>query len=169
MNLLFTFIVLNVVNVILQTAKSICTVKCGKFMAAVANAAAYGLYTIVIIYTVCDLPLWQKVLIVAGANFIGVFVVKAIEQKLGKEKLWKVEMAIPHNKVKQIDTEKGTDCFSEISDFFDSRNIPYNWQDLGDWRIYNCYCQTKQQTAICQKIAKEMDGKISAYVCAPLT
>ena len=95
MNLLLVFVVLNVLNVILQTAKSIATVKCGKTVAAVANAVAYGLYTVVIIYTVCELPLWQKVLIVAGANFIGVYVVKAIEKKLEKEKLWKVEMAIP--------------------------------------------------------------------------
>ena len=52
MNLLILFIVLNIANVILQTAKSICTVKCGKLVAAIANAIAYGLYTVVIVYTV---------------------------------------------------------------------------------------------------------------------
>ena len=159
MNLLFTFIVLNVVNVILQTAKSICTVKCGKFMAAVANAAAYGLYTIVIIYTVCDLPLWQKVLIVAGANFIGVFVVKAIEQKLEKEKLWKVEMAIP---------KKYTNDIPLIHDCFKHDGIENNYTLIGSHYIFNCYCMTKMQTQTCINQAKEYNGKISAYVCAPL-
>ena len=49
MNLLATFIILNVVNVLIQTVKSICTVKCGKVVASIVNALAYGLYTYVVI------------------------------------------------------------------------------------------------------------------------
>ena len=45
--LLITFIVLSIVNVILQTVKSIVTVKCGKFSASIVNAVAFGLYTVV--------------------------------------------------------------------------------------------------------------------------
>lgn len=158
MNLLVLFIILNVINVVLQTAKSIATVKCGKTVAAIANAAAYGLYTIVIIYTVCDLPLWQKVLIVAGANFVGVFVVKWIEQKLEKEKLWKIEMAIPYgNSAEYIHVKLA-----------DVHNIPNNYQTIGKWHVFNCYCMTREQTTICQKLAKEFEGKISAYSSAPL-
>jgi len=41
--LILTFIILNIVNVILQTCKSLATVKCGKFGAALVNAVAYGL------------------------------------------------------------------------------------------------------------------------------
>lgn len=157
MNLLVLFIILNIANVIIQTVKSIATVKCGKLMAAVANAAAYGLYTIVLVYMVCDLPLWQKVLIVAGANFIGVFVVKWIEQKLEKEKLWKIEMAIP---------TKFNEKFV-YENLLDSR-ISCNYQYIGEWTIFNCYCYTKKETEFCKKICKEYNGKISAYVCAPL-
>ena len=158
MNLLLIFILLNVVNVILQTAKSIATVKCGKTVAAIANAVAYGLYTVVIVYTVCDLPLWEKILVVALANFVGVYIVKIFEQKLSKEKLWKIEMAIPYGnsaeyiRVKLADIDK----------------IPNNYQTIGKWHIFNCYCMTKEQTAKCQALAKEYNGKISAYCCAPL-
>ena len=49
MNLLTLFIILNIVNVIIQTVKSIATIKCGKYMAAFVNAVAYGLYTVVVI------------------------------------------------------------------------------------------------------------------------
>ena len=59
--LLIIFIALNIVNVIIQTVKSIATIKCGKTLAAIINAVAYGLYTVVVVYTVCDLPLWLKV------------------------------------------------------------------------------------------------------------
>ena len=81
MKLLIIFIVLNIFNVILQTVKSICTVKCGKTVAAIVNAVAFGLYTVVIVYTNADLPLIQKVLVVALSNLIGVYVVKWVEEK----------------------------------------------------------------------------------------
>ena len=45
MNLLLVFIILNIINVVLQTVKSLATVKCGKGVAAIVNALAYGLYT----------------------------------------------------------------------------------------------------------------------------
>ena len=94
MELLIIFIALNIVNVILQTVKSLATVKCGKVAAAIVNAVAYGLYTIVLVYTMCDLPLMWKASIVALCNFIGVYVVKLIEEKARKDKLWKVEATI---------------------------------------------------------------------------
>lgn len=159
MNLLLIFILLNIANVVLQTAKSICTVKCGKTVAAIANAVAYGLYTVVIVYTVCDLSLWLKIIVVALANFVGVYVVKAIEQKMEKEKLWKIEMAIP---IANHDAQ-------DIHHTLELREIPNNWITLGSWNIFNCYCMTKHQTEICQSIAKDLHGKISAYCCAPLT
>lgn len=158
MSLLLLFILLNIANVVLQTAKSICTVKCGKTVAALANAIAYGLYTVVIVYTVCDLSLWLKIIVVALANFVGVYVVKAIEQKMEKEKLWKIEMAIP---IANHDAQ-------DIHHTLELREIPNNWITLGSWNIFNCYCMTKHQTEICQSIAKDLHGKISAYQAAPL-
>ena len=47
--LLIIFIVLNIVNVVIQTVKSLATVKCGKTVAAIVNAVAYGLYTVVVV------------------------------------------------------------------------------------------------------------------------
>ena len=92
--LLIVFIVLNIFNVIIQTVKSIATVKCGKGAAALINAVAYGLYTIVTVYLLCDLDLWLKAVIVAVCNLIGVYVVKLLEEKARKDKLWKVEATV---------------------------------------------------------------------------
>ena len=71
MNLLITFIILNIVNVVIQTIKSLATVKCGKGVAAIVNAVAYGLYTIVTVYMLCELPLMWKASIVAFCNLVG--------------------------------------------------------------------------------------------------
>ena len=78
--LLILFIVLNAINVVIQTIKSLCTINCGKTVAALVNALAYGFYTVVVVYMVCDLPLLWKVLIVGACNFVGVFLVKRSEE-----------------------------------------------------------------------------------------
>lgn len=149
MNLLIIFIILNIVNVILQTVKSICTVKCGKFIAAAANALAYGLYTIVIIYTNCELALIAKVAIVALSNFIGVYVVKFIEDKLNKDKLWKFEITFPNYHLEKIN--------AYLNDYgiFHTSIIP-----IDDGKsIINCYCYSKFESDNIMKFVKDFELK----------
>ena len=72
---LLVFVLLNVANVIIQTVKSIATIKCGAWAAAIINAVAYGLYTIVVVYMTADgLGLFWKALIIGIANLVGVYV-----------------------------------------------------------------------------------------------
>lgn len=133
--LLIKFIILNIANVIIQTVKSIATIKCGKGVAALANAIAYGLYTIVVIYMVCELPLWQKVAIVGGANLVGVYIVKALEEKGKKSKLWKIEVtALRSDKLKIVEQAR-------------KLNVSYNFADINnDYVGFNFYCSTKEDT-----------------------
>lgn len=139
MNLLIVFTILNIINVVLQTIKSIATFEYGKTMAAIINAIAYGLYTIVLVYTVCDLPLMLKAAIVAICNFVGVWIVKYGEEKARKDKLWKVEATIaPENKDKVITDIAG--------------RIPYNYIDVNKYVIFNFYCATQEQSAFVKTI-----------------
>ena len=73
MKLLFQFIILNIVNVIMQTVKTMVTVKASKGVAAVVNAVAFGLYTVVTVYMMCELPLGTKAFILALCNLVGVY------------------------------------------------------------------------------------------------
>ena len=146
--LFLTFVVLNIVNVIIQTVKSICTVKCGKGVAALVNALAYGLYTIVTVYMLCDLDLWLKAGVVAICNLIGVYVVKWAEEKARKDKLWKVEMT-----VKNFNTVK-------LANALDDLEIPYNYIDnVGKYTIFNVYCSTQKQSATVRNIGEECRAK----------
>ena len=154
MNLLILFIALNIVNVIMQTIKSIATVKGGKMLASVVNAITYGLYTVVIIYTVCDLPLWQKVAIVALANFLGVYVVKYLEEKLRKDKLWKIEFTCP------------CEHTEAISKLLLNTHIPFsivNTQSLtaknNQYDIFCTYCATQVQSKAVAKVAQQYNCK----------
>ena len=136
MKLLMLFIVMNVLNVVIQTIKSICTIKCGKAVAAIVNALAYGLYTYIIVLTNCDLPLLAKCLIVASANFVGVYVVKFFEEKARKDKLWKVECTVPAHRGKSVIQTMDTKI----------PTIPYNYIDIGKYYIFNFYCETQTQS-----------------------
>ena len=150
-NLFWIFVVLNVVNVVIQTIKSIATIKCGKVPAAVINAVAYGLYTIVVVYTVCELPLWLKATVVAVANLVGVYVVKVLEEKARKDKLWKVEATLRSQNIEpQYD-----DCIIELKE----SNIPFNYIDANKYIIVNCYCATQKESAQVKTILDKYRAK----------
>jgi uncharacterized protein YebE (UPF0316 family) len=138
--LLLTFIILNILNVIIQTVKSIATVKCGKTAAAIINAVAYGLYTIVTVYMMCELELWLKALIVALANLVGVYVVKLLEEKARKDKLWKVEATIP------------TELAEKVKNDLKANHLPYNYIDIEKYFLFNVYCETQEQSNIAKVI-----------------
>lgn len=146
MELLITFIILNILNVIIQTVKSIATVKCGKVAAAVINAVAYGLYTVVTVYMMCELKLWLKALIVAVANLIGVYVVKLLEEKARKDKLWKVEATIPAKYANAV--------------HFDLKDIPHSYiEDVGNYTIFNFFCATQKDSAKVKEIINQYEAK----------
>lgn len=147
MELLLIFIALNIVNVILQTVKSLATVKCGKVAAAIVNAVAYGLYTIVLVYTMCDLPLMWKAGIVALCNFIGVYVVKLIEEKARKDKLWKVEMTLPPEHAEKVHA------------MLQLVGVPHNYINIEKYVLFNCYCATQAESARVKTIANDFEAK----------
>ena len=134
------------VNVILQTVKSLVTIKCTKGVAALINAIAYGLYTVVVVYTVCDLPLLVKALVVAVCNLIGVWVVKWAEEKSRKDKLWKIEVTIPTNHAEQVD--------------FDLRAIPHSYIKISPKHtLFNVYCDTQVESLKVKEIVKNYNAK----------
>jgi uncharacterized protein YebE (UPF0316 family) len=147
--LLLIFIGLNIFNVIIQTVKSLATVKCGKVIASLTNAVAYGLYTIVTIYMLCELPIWWKAGIVALCNLIGVFVVKWIEEKLRKDRLWKIEATVY------------AELTNRLHDELKKAEIPHNYiENIGKYTIFNVYCETQAESATAKKI---LDSNAAKY------
>lgn len=147
MNLLITFILLNIANVIIQTIKSIATIKCGKGIAAIVNAVAFGLYTIVTVYMMCELPLWWKAGIVALCNLVGVWVVKYFEEKARKDKLWKVEATIPAGQAPRMIEE----CCCQ--------DLDYNYVNINKYYLFNFYCPTQKESEAVRKLLKSYDAK----------
>ena len=134
MNLLLIFIGLSIINVVFSTIKSITTIKSSPLVASLVSAVYYGYYNVVLIYTVSDFPLWQKVLITALCNFVGVFIVKWIEAKRRKDRLWEVRATIP---------AEYTDSLHEALSL-----IPHNYiTNIGKYTIFNIYCATQKESS----------------------
>lgn len=145
---LLVFIVLNVLNVIIQTVKSIATIKCSAWVAASINAIAYGLYTIVVVYMNADgLGLMWKALIIGVANLLGVYVVKLLEAKSRKDKLWKVECTVARTKTSALDEELKT------------AQIPHNYVIVGSHTVFNCYCATQKESLAVKNILAKYNAK----------
>jgi hypothetical protein len=137
-----------VVNVVIQTVKSIATIKCGKWSAAIINAVAYGLYTIVLVYTVCELDLWLKATVVAVANLVGVYVVKVLEEKARKDKLWKIEATILRGHTE------------ELHSLLDKVDIPHNYlENVGKYTLFNIYCETQKESALAKELLDKYKAK----------
>lgn len=143
------FIIFNVLNVVIQTIKSIATIKCGKTVAAVVNAVAYGLYTyIVVLMTDDTIPLYFRVCAVAIANLIGVFVVKYFEEKGRKDKLWKVEATVYKSYTENLHK------------LLQLRHISHNYiEGVGQYVVFNIYCETQKQSQIAKILLEENNAK----------
>lgn len=147
MNIILLFALCTAVNVILSTIKSILTVKGGKFSASFINAITYGFYSYVIVLTSADgMPIWVKMAITAVCNFVGVYLVKWIEEKARKDKLWKVELTVPTKYTNTID--------------FDLHDVPHSYIELSDKHtLFNFYCATQKESAKVKAIANQYEAK----------
>ncbi len=147
-NLFIQFIIINIINVIIQTIKSLTTQKCGKLIAAITNAIAYGFYTIVVVYMVGDLQLWLKVITVGSCNFVGVFIVKWGEEILRKDKLWKVEATV------------ATDVTQELDELLSKIKIPCSYIELSNKHtVFNIYCATQKESATVKELIDRYNAK----------
>lgn len=149
MKLILLFVALNIVNVIIQTIKSLTTISSGKWVAGITNSIAYGFYTIVVVYTMCELPLWLKVAVVAFVNLFGVVFSKYLFEKFQKDKLWKVEVSVL--------SKYQDDVLNKIG------NIPFSYiENLGKYTLFNFYCATQKESKIVKDLCKDYGAKFFA-------
>jgi hypothetical protein len=152
MNAILIFALATIINVTLSTIRSICTIKCGKWLSALSNAVCYGFYPLIVMLTANGtVDIIINMCITAVANFVCVWLIKLVEEKARKDKMWKIEMAIPLADFETVQTK------------MKRTHIPFNYVYMGGWVMFNCYCETQVETAECVKLCKSVGGKISAY------
>lgn len=136
--MLWLFILCTFTNVVLSTVKSVMTIKGGKVSAAIWNALAFGLYSYIVVLTAtAPISTLGKVLVTVGCNLVGVYGVKLVEEKMRKDRLWKIEMTVKNDYGMVAAAMHGA---------LNEANIPNNYVEAGKYAIFNCYCATKADT-----------------------
>ena len=155
--LLITFIILSIINVIFSTVRSIVTIKGNKVTASFISGGYFAFYNIMLLYTVADFPMWQKCIITFVCNVIGVFIVKFIEEKSRKDKLWKVEATIPRAEA------------SRLINYLENSELSYNYVDINKYYLFNFYCPTQKESASVKELLDNFHAKYFVSECKTLT
>ena len=145
--LLITFIILSIINVIFSTVRSIVTIKGNKVTASFISGGYFAFYNIMLLYTVADFPMWQKCIITFVCNVIGVFIVKFIEEKSRKDKLWKVQATIPRAEA------------SRLINYLENSELSYNYIDINKYYLFNFYCPTQKESASVKELLENFHAK----------
>lgn len=145
--LLITFIILSIINVIFSTVRSIVTIKGNKVTASFISGGYFAFYNIMLLYTVADFPMWQKCIITFICNVIGVFIVKFIEEKSRKDKLWKVQATIPRAEA------------SRLINYLENSELSYNYIDINKYYLFNFYCPTQKESASVKELLDNFHAK----------
>lgn len=148
MKFLILFTVCTIANVTINTIRSLMTIKGDKWSAAFWNAICYGFYTYIIVLTAGDgLSTIVKMIITAIANFGCVFLIKYIEEKRRKIKLWKVELTVPKaNK-------------DDLHNDLKSANLSHYFIETHKWSVFNVFCETERDSEEAKKIANKYNAK----------
>lgn len=141
------FFIISLINVILSSTKSICTVRYGRSVNVLTNVIAYSFYTIVVKQT-ATLPLEITVLATAAANALGVWTSYAILDRIQKDRLWKIEVVLPNTYTDVVHDKL--------------KHISHTYVDAGPKTNFNFYCETKQETAEVLKLCRNYDGSFFA-------
>jgi hypothetical protein len=91
--------------------------------------------------------MWQKCLITFICNVIGVYVVKWVEEKLEKDKLWRIEVTIPNNQAGAVIAEAK------------NQDLSFNYIDINKYFLFNFYCPTQADSAEVKKLLNQYDAK----------
>ena len=148
MTFLITFIALSIINVVFSTIRSITTIKSGKTVASLISGGYFAFYNVMLIYTVAEFPMWQKCLITFICNVVGVWIVKFFEEKMRKDRLWKVETTVLYKDVESV-------C-----ELLNKTHISYNYiEGVGKYTIFNIFCATQKQSTAVKEILKTYNAK----------
>ena len=155
--MLVLFITLQLVNVILNTIKSIITIKGTKLSASIVSAITYGVYTIVVFYTASDeLSLFDKVWITMATNIIGVYISMVLLEKTKKDKLWEITATIRSNDSKDIE------YISYMLDFYEiGHNYFYLTNNQG--AVFHIYSKTQKESEQIKKLLDNYNAKYIAH------
>ena len=146
------FTICQLINVALNTAKTIIMHKEEKVSSAIINAITYGFYAIIVVMTASALPLWITIVISALTNLIGVYGSMWVLEKFKKDSVWEITATV-------IATKE--DIQEKIGDELFDNAIGYTCQETvgGAEYIFNIYSYSQKDSVIIKEILDRYNAK----------
>ena len=145
------FIVCQLINVALNTAKTIIMHKEEKISSSIINAITYGFYAIIVVMTASALDLWITILITAITNLIGVYGSMWLLEKFKKDSLW------------EITATTDREHLEEIREFLNLCNIPHNYNLIDNYEntkiVFRIYSENQKQSIETKYILDKCNAK----------
>lgn len=136
------FFLMQFINVILSTMKTVLTVKANVHIASLINTLTYTFYSGVV-KLLTDQPMIVVLATTFITNAIGVYLAFYILKKAKKDVLWKIEVTVP------------TEDSAEVH----ACEVPHNYIPVGKYTVFNFYCETQKESAIVKKIVNKHNAK----------
>ena len=142
------FFVLNLINVILGTMRSILTVKSTPFVSMVINTVSYTFYS-GIVKLVSGQNMAVVLITTALTNIIGVYVAQFILNKTKKDRLWRITATVKSNKSE------------DVANALEQYNISYDEQATigNEIAIFDIFSKTQDESALIKKLLVKNNAK----------
>ena len=148
------FTVCQLINVALNTAKTIIMHKEEKISSSIINAVTYGFYAIIVVMTASALPLWITIVISALTNLFGVYGSMWLLERFKKDSLWEIVATVGN-----LDNEK-----YYLIAMFSKEDVSYNCiatdNNPNDY-IFHIYSKSQKESAY---IKKQLDYCNAKYI-----
>ena len=147
------FFICQLINVALNTAKTIIMHKEEKVSSAIINAVTYGFYTVIIVMTASSLPLWITIIVTIITNLIGVYVSMLVLEKLKKDSVWEITATLCAREWTQ----------GWLKNYLNQENISFNaiQTNMIDEYVYHIYSYNQKES---RKIKKALDYVQAKYI-----
>lgn len=152
--IILIFTLIQLINVIISTLKSILTIKAGKLTASIINAVAYG-FNVIVVKQIAGIDnLWALVGVTVVTNCVGVYVSKFLLEKTEKTQLWRISASI-----------KTADC-PRILKMLDDNNIQFYCieTNLDSRQAVDIFSYDKKESAIIKSIFSNFDVKYTILI-----
>ena len=146
LKLIIIYFIFQTIYVILNTVKTILTIKSTKIVASIASAITYAVYVFVLIYTVADFSIWVKAGLTAVTNFIGTYISMFIVEKLRRDKLWEITATVTD--IDRRNNIMGTLAYCKIG-----FNVMQTSKD--NEYVFHIYSKTKDESLVIKKCLAE--------------
>lgn len=148
------FIILQIVNVILSTIKSIVLSKGYKWGTIISNTIYFGVYTAVLKQLVLVDNMFLLIVITMIANFFGTWIGFNILEKIRKADLWIIKTVVEIDKIKDYKKALNDAGIKYIS-------YQTTWDECTAVDIFS---ESRSQSKVIKEILLKFNATYSAYI-----